>query len=299
MRGSYASACGMDHGLFGLRNATYSKSSVTAAREFVTEHPRTWRPAMAGIEQSNEDNSNIYWPFGFPRDFLIFCKYFAEAAMLPTWFQRSSSPCLRSPSAPIFASRTLLYAATEVESDFIAIEANQSGEDHIIRTGTANKRFFSFACEPYSSRQLFPATPPKRQKSDCMAACIELYPQIKNAIGGIGMSLHIIRALTFGSGSASHRYDERSSLRSCRRMISRIFGMKRHTVIFPHFNSLYLSIPTGAPLACSIQVTMAGHLLRRAAFFFLLTLCNRTLPAATSRPTPALSNCLEQSRRGI
>jgi tryptophan-rich sensory protein len=254
---------------------------------------------MAAIELNNEDNSNIYWPFGFPRDFLIFCKYFAEAAMLPTWFQRSSSPCLHTPSAPIFASRTPLYAATEIENNFVAIETNQTGEDNVIRTGTANKRFFSFASEPYSSRQLFPATPPKRQKANYTAACIELYPQIKNAIGGIGMSLHIIRALTFGSrsASASYRHDERCSLRACRRMISRIFGMRRHSVIFPHFNSLYLSIPSGTPLAFSIQVTVAASSPQGlAAAFFLLTLC-RTLPTATSRPTPALTSCLKQSRR--
>jgi len=189
----------------------------------------TWRQSST----TDEDNANIFWPFGFPRDYLIFCKYFAEAAMLPTWFQRSSSPCLHTPSAPIFASRTLLYAATEVENNFIAIETNQTGKDSVIRTGTANKRFFSFASEPYSSRQLFPSTPPKRQKADRMAACIELYPQIKNAIGGIGMSLHIIRALTFGSRSASYRHDERCSLRACRRMISRIFGMRRHAGDIP------------------------------------------------------------------
>jgi hypothetical protein len=213
---------------------------------------------MAAIEQSIEDNSNIYWPFGFPRDFLIFCKYFADAALRPTWFQQSSLPCLHTPSSSIFASRTLLYAATEVKNDLIAIETNQTGNEDVIRTGSANKRFFSFASQPYTSRQLCPATPPKRQKADYMAACIELYPQIKNAIGGIGMSLHLIRALTFGGGSASYRHDERCSLRGCRRMVSRIFGMKRHTVIFPHFNSLYLSIPSDTPLAFSIQVAQSS-----------------------------------------
>lgn len=110
-----------------------------------------------------------------------------------------------------------------------------------------------------ASRHLFAGQPPAKETRVVeQRQAIELLPKIKTAIGSIGMANHVIRSLVSGCGS--YRHCVYNSFRNSVRIAARIFGSKRHRVLFPYFNGLYYSIPQQSPLALAIQATALSYL---------------------------------------
>ena len=227
------------------------------------EHFRTWRETISGPHTQEFDELNLYWPFGFPRDFLVYCRYFAEAALCRQ-FPWCRAPCPSQP--PIFMTHCPLYVPEKKNSGKVTPEkfldgANES-ESEDVAHAMPRKRIFAAtlrsAIARDAARHLFAGqTAVKEPRTEEQRAAIELYPQIKSAVGGVGIAVHIIRSLVSGCGS-HRRHSPRSSYRDGCRIIARIFGSKRHGVLFPYFSGLYHSIPRQSQLACSIQVNGAA-----------------------------------------
>jgi hypothetical protein len=227
------------------------------------EHFRTWRETISASGPQEYDELNLYWPFGFPRDFLVYCRYFAEAAL---WrqFPWCRAPCPQQP--PIFMTLCPLYVPEKNSSGKVTPEKFLDGEIESESEDDARamprKRIFAAtirsAIARDAARHLFAGKmAAKEPRTEEQRAAIELYPQIYSAVGGVGIASHIIKSLVSGCGSHG-RHSPRNSYRDGCRIIARIFGSKRHGVLFPYFNGLYHSIPRQSMLACSIQVNGAA-----------------------------------------
>lgn len=219
---------------------------------------RTWREILSASGSRDYDEQNLYWPFGFPRDFLLYCSYFADIGLQKHFpWSRTSCP----PQVPIFLTFSPLYITDTApcqhldEAKESVNECDDRDEDFI--AAAPKKRAFAPSYRSVlardASRHLFAGQPPAKETRVIeQRQAIELLPKIRTAIGSIGMANHVIRSLVSGCGS--YRHCVYNSFRNSVRIAARIFGSKRHRVLFPYFNGLYYSIPQQSPLALAIQV---------------------------------------------
>lgn len=241
------------------------KIALTVKPSPCTMELRTWRDVNSKAAEGDADAMHLYWPFGFPRDYLIYSRYFADSLL------RKQFPLRRLPipSSSIFGSCAPLYAAELAEEtstelfheDIISKDLFQPQNDDLC-SFAPQKRVFLPTARLVAARNtvlhLFEDQPPtKRAKAEYKRSSIELYPQIKRNIGSIGMTMCIIRSLASCSGFKWR------SIRSCHRdgdrIIAHIFGCRRHEVIFPYFKGFSSSIPRQSSLSLAIQVIHANH----------------------------------------
>jgi hypothetical protein len=239
------------------------KIAITLKPSPGTMELRTWGDVNSKAAEGDADALLLYWPFGFPRDYLIYSRYFANSLMRKQFPWRR----LPIPSASIFDSCAPLYTAVFAEEpsketfhEEIAKELFQPQNDDLC-SFTPQKRVFlptRLVAARNTVLQLFEDQPPtKRAKAECKRSSIELYPQIKCNIGSIGMTMCIIRSLVSDSGFKGRSM--RSCCRDGDRIIAHIFGCRRHEVIFPYFKGFSSSIPRQSSLSLAIQVIHLKH----------------------------------------
>jgi hypothetical protein len=225
------------------------------------EHTRTWREILSASSPCHDDELNLYWPFGFPEDFLIYCRHFIDTS-LQKQFPWCRSPCLPSLQPSIFLTCSPLYIIQTATSDKPLEEAkeleNQSGnEDDDVVVTAPTKRLLAPTYRSVrardAARHLFARQPPAQATQvEEQRSAIELYAKIKTAIGGVGMASYIIRSLVSRCGTYMNCMNNRH--RNGLLVAARIFGLKRRRLLFPYFIGLHHSVPQQSSLASAIQV---------------------------------------------
>jgi hypothetical protein len=265
------------------------------------EDNRTWRESLTATGPRENDDLNLYWPYGFPRDFLIYCRYFTEKSLLKKQFPWCRTPCLPSSQPSIFLTCSPLYNIDTAAPELLlegtkerGYEDDNENEDVIIAAPSKRMLAPSYlsAGARDAARHLFAGQPPaKETRVEEQLTAIELYPKIKTAIGGIGMAYHIIKSLVSGCGS--YRHSLHSSYRDGLRIASHIFGSKRHRVLFPYYKSLHHSINHQPPVVLAIQVCSSNICISTLIFHPVSGNCTR-LPQIRLEPIEGAICCQDR-----
>ena len=213
-------------------------------------HFRTWSDLYSDATAEEREDPRLYWPFGFPRDFLIYCRHFAND-LLHKHFPYRHRP--HQPSST-FQTCSPLYAVTQgIEGT--ACDPPQPPNDDVCEFIPQKRVYFTasrLAASRDAVRHLFTQPPTKRPKPENQRSPVELYPQIKCSVGSVGMAMFVIRS--FVSGYSSCKRSLNSCYRDGRKIIAHIFGSRRHKIIFPYFKGLIACVPQPSPPSSSIQV---------------------------------------------
>lgn len=214
------------------------------------DHFRTWSDLYSEATAEEREDPHLYWPFGFPRDFLIYCRHFANDLLHKHFPYRHRPHQLEK----IFHTHSPLYSVAQ-GSEETSCDPHQPQHNDADEFIPQKRVFFTasrLAASRDAVRHLFTQPPTNRSNPENQRSPVELYPQIKCSVGSVGMAVFVIRSFVSGLGS------RKRSLNSCYRdggkIIARIFGSRRHKIIFPYFKGFVACVPQPSPLSSAIQV---------------------------------------------
>jgi hypothetical protein len=143
---------------------------------------QTWRDLNSKAVPEGAEDAELYWPFGFPHDFLIYCRYFSDTLL------RKHFPWRRLIALPSFIFNTCapLYATPEPAAEEAPCVSDQSASDEPDFAAPQKRVSFPtarLAAARSTVRHLFSGPPPaKRAKAETQRPPIELYHPIHSQL---------------------------------------------------------------------------------------------------------------------